>query len=120
MTSGLSCPVCKAPVSFWRILIAPLPTWIRCGHCRARLKVAGNRTLFYVIALLLGGLSGFFVWSAFLFLWKGLGLYFALSDCLVLFVTLVFLCDLPLSYYIYARGRLEPARKTPPSQDDSR
>jgi hypothetical protein len=120
MSSRLSCPICKAPVSLWRIVIAPLPTRIRCGHCRARLKAAGNKTLFYVIAVLLGGLIGFFLWSAFLFLREHLGPYSAFFDCLALCVMLVFFCDFPLSYYIYARGRLEPAGKTPPSQENPR
>jgi hypothetical protein len=101
-------------------VIAPLPTWIRCGNCHARLKVAGNKTLLYVIGLLLGGFIGFLLCGTFLFLREQLGSYLAFSDCLALFVILVFLCDLPFSYHIYARGRLESAGKTPPSQDDSR
>jgi hypothetical protein len=59
MNDGKHCPGCGKDIGIWPVLLAGLPTWVRCPHCRARLSygncgllVAG---LFGVLLLMSGG-----------------------------------------------------------------
>jgi hypothetical protein len=37
MSDGKHCPACGKDIGVWPVLLAVLPTRVRCSHCRARL-----------------------------------------------------------------------------------
>lgn len=55
MGDGKHCPGCGKDIGVWPVLSAALPNWVRCPHCKSRLRYrrAGG-----VIAIVLVGLLG--------------------------------------------------------------
>jgi hypothetical protein len=35
------CPSCEQPITMWAVMKAPLPSAIRCPHCRKKIRVRG-------------------------------------------------------------------------------
>jgi hypothetical protein len=61
---GKHCPACGKDIGLWTVMLAGLPSWVRCPHCRARLSY-GNASM--IVALLFGLLlllSGGVFWFA--------------------------------------------------------
>ena len=60
---GKHCPACGKDIGIWSVLLAGLPTWVRCPHCRARLSY-GNAAvlvgLLFGVLLLLSGAAFYF------------------------------------------------------------
>ena len=48
MKTSAPCPVCKKPISVWRVMMAPTPLHLRCPTCLRPLR-AKNLTLPFVI-----------------------------------------------------------------------
>ena len=44
MSDGKHCPACGKDIGLWAVLLAGLPSHIRCRHCQARLTY-GNSVL---------------------------------------------------------------------------
>ena len=42
MRDGKHCPACGKDIGVWPVLMAGLPTWVRCPHCRARLSYGSS------------------------------------------------------------------------------
>ncbi|MGP0068580.1 MAG: hypothetical protein ACLQGP_33895 [Isosphaeraceae bacterium] len=58
MGDGKHCPGCGKDIGVWPVLSAALPTWIRCPHCKSRLRY---RNIAGTMAIVLTGLCGLFV-----------------------------------------------------------
>lgn len=54
MGDGKHCPGCGKDIGVWPVLMAGLPTWVRCPHCRARLSYGNS-------GLVMAVLSAFFL-----------------------------------------------------------
>jgi hypothetical protein len=52
MPTQPKCPFCEKPVTAWTVMRAPLPSAIRCRHCRQKIRVR-NVGPFLIIYLLL-------------------------------------------------------------------
>jgi hypothetical protein len=60
---GKHCPACGKDIGIWPILMAGLPSWVRCPHCRARLsygKTGVLVALLFGLLLLLNGAAFYF------------------------------------------------------------
>ncbi|HEY2411121.1 MAG TPA: hypothetical protein VGI40_02705 [Pirellulaceae bacterium] len=60
---GKHCPACGQDVGIWPVLMAGLPSWVRCPHCRARLSYGNTGliiTLLFALLLLLSGAAFYF------------------------------------------------------------
>lgn len=102
---GKHCPACGKDIGIWPVLMAGLPSWVRCPHCRARLSY-GNAGV--MVALLLG----------LLLLLSGAAFYFAKQHysanearffiLLAVIVVAVWLpVELAATLYLRSRGKLE-------------
>ena len=61
MGDGKHCPGCEKDIGVWPVLMAGLPTWVRCPHCRARLSYGNSGLVMAVLSaffllLILGGI----------------------------------------------------------------
>ena len=45
MSDGKHCPGCGKDIGIWPVLIAGLPSWVRCPHCKARLSYGRSGAL---------------------------------------------------------------------------
>src|SRR5436190_24261113 len=63
MNDGERCPACGKDIGIWPVLMAGLPSWVRCPHCRARLSYGNTGvivTLLFALLLLLSGAAFYF------------------------------------------------------------
>jgi hypothetical protein len=58
MTTKAQCPFCAKPISVWSVMQAGMPSWIRCSHCRERIRLTNAMSFLriYFPAILLTGL----------------------------------------------------------------
>ena len=52
---GKQCPSCKRDIGIWTVLKAPLPTMMRCPHCKAPIQYdeAGGGVIIIVIVMIM-------------------------------------------------------------------
>ncbi len=63
MSDGKHCPGCGKDIGVWPVLVAGLPTWVQCPHCRARLSYGSYGVLvaaMFALLLLLSGVAFYF------------------------------------------------------------
>src|SRR5689334_20456661 len=48
MTENAHCPFCSKPMSVWSVMKAGIPSWIRCPHCRQRVRLTNLTTFLYI------------------------------------------------------------------------
>ena len=55
MLSNAKCPFCEKPIGLWTIMRAPMPSAIRCPHCREKIRVRGIEVylLAYIVVAVL-------------------------------------------------------------------
>ena len=51
MSDGKHCPGCTKDIGIWPVLMAGLPSWVKCPHCQARLSYGGGG---FIVAGLFG------------------------------------------------------------------
>jgi predicted lysophospholipase L1 biosynthesis ABC-type transport system permease subunit len=61
MTSEPKCPFCERPITAWAVMKAPLPSAIRCPHCRRKIRVRGVGIYLTGYALIVVALATFMI-----------------------------------------------------------
>ena len=102
---GKHCPACGKDIGIWPVLMAGLPSWVRCPYCRARLSYGNTGvivTLLFALLLLLSGVAFYFAkqhYSA------NEGRFFIALAVIV--VALWLPIELIATLYLRRRGKLE-------------
>jgi hypothetical protein len=102
---GKHCPSCGQDIGIWPILLAGLPSWVRCPHCKSRLTYGNTGLLITLLFALLLLLSG----AAFYFAKQHYSAHEARFFILIAVILLAFWLPIELAATLYLRrcGRLE-------------
>jgi hypothetical protein len=55
------CPFCEKPITTWSVMKAPMPSAIRCPHCRQKIRVRGVAVYLMVYLLLVIALGALLI-----------------------------------------------------------
>jgi DNA-directed RNA polymerase subunit RPC12/RpoP len=56
MGDGKHCPACGKEIGVWPVFSAAMPSWIRCPHCKSRLRYRKTAGVFAIVLVGLLGL----------------------------------------------------------------
>jgi hypothetical protein len=102
---GKHCPACGKDIGIWPVLMAGLPSWVRCPHCRARLSYGNTGfivTMLFGLLLLLCGAAFYFAKQHFSA--HEIRFFILLA---VIVVALWLPIELAATLYLRSRGKLE-------------
>jgi hypothetical protein len=110
MSDGKHCPACEKDIGIWPVLLAGLPTRVRCPHCKTRLTYGNSLLLVLgVVAMAsLVGVASYYITASYL------GRNSRLSDpakfygvAVVLFLGLWLPVEVAFTLYVRNRGVLK-------------
>ena len=116
MNRTMQCPVCNGAIGYWSVVRAPTPTRLRCPQCRSRLQIAGRKWPVSLVGVLIGAIVvGPGAILVFAVLAESVGIVAAGLLALCTVALLVFLLDLPLSWYVVTRRQLQTITNEKPT-----